>query len=554
MRRAAIALLFIPAAFLDRAAPPDPVTIPGLGTIDFPVTTSSSEARQAFLRGTLLMHLFHYPQAVASFRQAERLDSGFTMAWWGEAMAFNYAVWNTQFPDSARAALARLGPPQTRDAKARTPREREYLESAEIMFGTGTKAHRDTAYAAAVKRLSEKYPNDDEAKLFYALALLGLNQGVRDVPTYERALAVAMDVFRRHPDHPGASHYVIHASDDPGHATLGLEAARALAQSSPAAEHAQHMTSHIFLALGMWDDVVKANERSTHVDTTMNAMTGMRHPMCGHGISWLDYGYLSQGRIAEATRLLTTCQAAAQAGPDTTPAEAMDPDRSRMFSAIAIWSRYLIDTEDWSGPQSRWAPAIGTAPGPRLTYAFARGFAAARHGDLPTARTALTALESAQHDATAAASSRHDAAPERIESEKRAAVLALELQAAIRSAENAHEDAAALLRKATTIEDGMAYAFGPPQIDKPSHELLGEELLILKVGAVARTEFQRSLKTAPRRPTSLRGLALADEASGLPDEATATWRELVSIWHSADAAFPGLDVARRRAGTHGDAR
>ncbi|HVT39083.1 MAG TPA: hypothetical protein VHE78_08555, partial [Gemmatimonadaceae bacterium] len=470
-----------------------------------------------------------------------------TMAWWGEAMAWNYGVWNTQFPDSARATLARLGPtPAARASRARTPRERDYLQTVEVLYGTATKAHRDTAYATAAARLSQKYPQDDEAKLFYALAVLGLNQGVRDVPTYERALAIAMDVFRRHPDHPGASHYVIHASDDPAHATVGLEAARALAKSSPAAEHAQHMTSHTFLALGMWDDVVAANERATHADSAMPPMPGMRRYFCGHANSWLDYGYLSQGRVAAAASLLQQCQAIAARVGDRTRAEDTDPDNSLFFSAVAMWSRYLFDTEQWSSTQAQWEPAVGSAPGPRRTYSFARAFAAARRGDLAVARAGLTALQTANRDAKARVADAHDGSPETVEDEKRANILDLELQAAIQSAEGKHDEAIGLLRQATVIEDGMAYAFGPPNVDKPSHELLGEELLVLKRGSEARTEFEWALKRTPRRPLALRGLALSNEAAGRPAEATAAWRELVDVWHTADATLPGVVDARRR--------
>ena len=491
----------------------EPVTVTGLGTLAFPVTTASSEARHAFLRGTLLLHLFHYGEARAEFRDAERLDPGFTMAWWGEAMAWNYGVWNIQFPDSARAALARLGRTAVaRAAKARSPRERAYLEAVEALYGRGGKAQRDTAYAAAVAELARKYPQDDEAKLFHALALLGLNQGVRDVPAYERALAIALEVFRRHPDHPGASHYVIHASDDPAHATTGLDAARALAASSPAAEHAQHMTSHVFLALGMWDDVVAANERATHTDSAMHAMPGMR--ACGHGISWLHYGYLSQGRVAKAATLLQRCQSAAAAVGDRTRADDTDPDASSVFSAVAMWARYIIDTEEWSGEQARWQPALGTAPGPRQTYYFARSFAAGRRGDLVEARSSQAALLLANGEATKRAVDAHDRSPERLESAKRASILDLELQGVIASAEGKHDEAVTALTQATAIEDGTAYAFGPPYIEKPSHELLGEELLLIKRAGEARTEFERALKTTPRRPLALRGLALATAAAG----------------------------------------
>ncbi|MGH7592243.1 MAG: hypothetical protein ACRELE_00075 [Gemmatimonadales bacterium] len=511
------------------AQTPESVTVPGLGTLSFPVTTSSGEARQAFLRGALLLHLFHYPAARAAFRQAEQLDSGFTMAWWGEAMAWNYGVWNQQFPDSARAALARLGPyPAPRVAKARTPRERDYLATVETLYGPGTKPHRDTVYAAAAAQLSETYPDDDEARLFYALALLGLNQGVRDIPTYGRALALATDVFRRHPDNPGASHYVIHASDDPAHAALGLDAARALAKSSPAADHAQHMTSHIFMALGMWDDLVTANERATHVDT-MAGMSGMKGSGCGHYNYWLDYGYVAQGRIALATALLERCKATARS-----PSGAVD-----------MWSHYLIDTEDWSGPESKWTAQFSD-PDDRATYHFARGLAAARRGDTSAAVVASRSLQQDRADAIAQTHRAHDTQPATVQALRRLEVLDLELQALIQSDAGKHDVAIGLLHRATGVEDGMAYAFGPPEIDKPSHELLGEELLLAGQPAAAGIEFQKALTTTPLRPLALRGLARADDAAKLPAGGKSTWRQLAGVWHGADASLPGLDEARRK--------
>ena len=525
-----------------------PTTIPGLGALTFPVTTASQPAREDFLRGTLLLHLFHYPQAATAFRAAEQLDPGFTMAYWGEAMAFNWGVWNEQYADSGRAALGRLAPtPAARAAKARTPRERGYLEAVEILYGPGTKPHRDTLYAAAMDRLSRAYPQDDEAKLFDALALLGLNQGVRDVPTYQRAYALAHDVFVRHPDHPGASHYVIHSTDDPAHASMGLAAARALAISSPGAEHAQHMTSHIFMALGMWDDLVIANERATHADPSGGEMPGMNGRFCGHGNSWLDYGYVAQGRIALASRLLGRCQAQATAGSDRTRPQDTDPDDSQLFSAISMWSHWLIDTERWSDAQSRWQPTIGPAPGPRITWRFAHGFAAARRGDTETARVDLGALQVAGSDAVARAGKAHDTSPETIQDQTRARALDLELQGVIALGDGNLEAAITLLRHATAVEDSMPYAFGPPYVDKPSHELLGEALLQVGQGKAAVAEFRRSLKDTPLRPIALRGLARAQESTGMTAEAHATWRSLADVWHGADAGLPGLDEARLKA-------
>src|SRR5260370_37669583 len=161
-----------------------------------------------------------------------------------------------------------------------------------------------------------------------------------------------------------------------------------------------------------------------------------------------------------------------------------------MSPAVSMSSRCLIDTEDWSGSQSRWTPALGNAPGPRLTYFFAQGYAAAKRGDLHTARTALAALQSANREAAAGAKERSDASPRRIESEKRARVLDLELQAGILAAESHHDNAIALLRQATAIEDRLAYSFGPPGVDKPSLRQRGEELPTPKQIARTRSEFR----------------------------------------------------------------
>ena len=199
---------------------------PRLGTIVFP-TSAGPAAQAAFEEGVLWMHSFEYPKAAAAFQRAQQLEPGFAMAYWGEAMTHNHPVWNKRNAEAANAVLARLGPSaEARAAKAPTPRERAWLATAEALWGPGPKARRDTLYAEALAQVATQFP-DDEAITFHALALLGLNQGLRDIATYERAGAMAQQVLTRSPDHPGAAHYVIHAYDDPDHAHQGHEAALA---------------------------------------------------------------------------------------------------------------------------------------------------------------------------------------------------------------------------------------------------------------------------------------------------------------------------------------
>jgi hypothetical protein len=284
--------------------PPQPGAGRVLGSISFPTTTRVPEAQQAFIEGMLLLHLFEYPFAREQFLRAQQLDTDIAMAYWGEAMTHNHPIWDEQNLPAARAALLKLGPsPAERLARTPVARERGLLTALEQLYGPGTKAERDQAYLRAMEQLAAQYPEDHEVQLFYALSLFGVRAGVRDTPTYMLATAIAQGVFSENPRHPGAAHYLIHGVDDPVHAVLGLRAARALAVMAPDAGHSQHMTSHIFVAVGMWDDVVAANEAAVKVANAMRAERGGAARNWGHYNFWLLYGYLQQGRSERALEL-----------------------------------------------------------------------------------------------------------------------------------------------------------------------------------------------------------------------------------------------------------
>ena len=471
-----------------------------LGTIHFP-TSGAPAAQGAFVTGVLYLHSFEYDSAMRAFREARRLDPGFAMAAWGEAMTCTHPVWDQQDIACGRDALARLAPTAAaRAALAQTPRERAYLEAVETLYGEGSKARRDTLYAEAMERLAAAYPDDQEAQAFYALALLGLNQGVRDVPTYMRAGAIAQAVFRANPDHPGAAHYIIHAFDDPAHAPLGLYAARAYVQIAPGAAHAQHMTTHIFLALGMWDDVVRQNEVAVRPDRSRWKP--------GHYTTWLGYGYLQQGRYAEAQRLL----------------DLLGANGGSAGALANLRARYVVEAEAWDGAEARALATADTAAGEDgYRYAtFTAGLAAARRGDLPVTERALAALG-------AGSASPGQGGPPVV-----TVILRKELEALVRLSAGAEEDALARLREATTLDDAMPVEFGPPVVVKPTHELLGEVLLQLGRPREAQVEFQRALAAAPGRALALRGLGRAALAAGDSVTARRADERLRAVWHAAD--------------------
>lgn len=513
-------------------------TISGLGTATFPTSTRSTVAARAFMRGLLLLHLFEYDDAANSFVAAERADPGFAMAYWGEAMTFNHPVWNEVDVRAGQAALAKFGSaPEARAQRIADPRERAWFSTVEILYsGAGSKPERDARYAAAMEQLARAYPKDDEAQLFYSLALLGKSEGVRDVPTYLEAAAIAKSVFTRNPDHPGAAHYWIHAMDDPQHAAGALVPARALSKIAPTAPHALHMCSHIFLALGMWSDVVEANLAASRVANQEAAAQGGPPGHCGHGIYWLEYGYLEQGRIDEARKVVAACRdEAMQPGMAARARGTVDPDDASVSSFVEMRARFLVDTGRWQDEVAGWKVDMGEALISEINDAFATGYAAAERGDLAAASKALATLTDLVPQAPAAFD--HAGTPADDPMRRVPQIQQVQLQAVILSAEGKGDQAIAMAQRAVALGQALPYAFGPPSPEKPSYELLGDLLLKANRNAPARAAFEASLKRAPQRTESLLGLARAESAMGDKTAAVQTKRRLLEIWKNADPGY-----------------
>ena len=484
-------------------------------------------AQPAFLRGLALLHNFEYGDAATAFRDAQQRDPGFAMAYWGEAMTYNHGIWREQDSVKARAVLERLGStPADRRAKAKTRREKEYLATLDALyFRPGTKAGRDSAYAIETEKLAKQYAGDADAQLFYSLALLSLVP--RTDSTYTRAAKIAERVLRDHPTHPGALHYIIHAYDDPAHARQGLEAARAYSKVAPDASHAQHMTSHIFVALGMWEDVVAANETSIRTVTRTLDPSVAPAAACGHAGIWLHYAYLQLGRLADARRLSSGCH-----------------DRSaKSVGAAAGYAemrlQYVVDVEE---PEASLTPIADVSKFPPfvdLTQSYATAYENLRHGDTAS----MTDLIARMHRVMAAMAGGEMAVmmPEMF---GQADVVETELRAMADSRRGRLADAIAALTKAAAREDSLPFEFGPPAIEKPSHELLGEMLLAAGRPTEARREFEIALKRTPGRSLLLLDLARACRDAGDRPAAANTYRQLAANWTHADSTVAAVREAR----------
>jgi tetratricopeptide (TPR) repeat protein len=551
-----------------------------LGTIDFP-TSGSAAAQPLFIKGVLLMHSFEYDDAREAFVEAQKADPGFAMAYWGEAMTFNHAVWQRTSPDLAKAALARLAAtPDARRAKAPTEKEKDWLGAVEKLFGTGEKPGRDLAYADAMKRMHDKYPADDEITSFYALAILGTSHGGRDFSIYMRAAALVEQVYAKNPQHPGAAHYLIHAYDDPVHAPLGLRYADAYAKIAPSASHALHMPSHIYVAMGMWDEAAAINERSVKAADARREAKKLDVDQRGfHALLWLVYTYTQQGRYEDARGILAQMEAAAkESGSERT--------RSHLALARAAW---LIESRKW-GEAKVPVIAKGLPKDAAAAELFAIGFAGLRSGNRAAAANAMQQMAALMEEAPvngapvrstpsagparpgivpiapgpravpapgtqapgskAPAPQAHDAhqapagavgLPTAGAGDPRVPqVMAQQLEAALLFAEGRREEAIVLARQAAVVEAGLPFEFGPPVPVKPVNEQVGEMLMDVRRPREAMEAFELSLKRTPRRTLSLLGLARA--AMAAKDIATAqrAYGELRDIWKKADKTLPEL--------------
>jgi tetratricopeptide (TPR) repeat protein len=517
-----------------------------LGKITFPTSAKSAQAQAHFLRGVAALHSFWYRVALDEFRAATRIEPDFMMGYWGEAMAHNHPIWgDPQETEAARKALQKI-----KDTAKLTPCEQAWVNAVQILYGDGDKVARDKAYAAAMEKIHREYPDDAEAALFYALALMGTVrlEDPAGVQTRLRAGEIAAAVYQKNPDHPGAAHYVIHAYDDPEHARMALDAARRYARIAPAAPHALHMPSHIFLQLGMWPEAVSSNEASWAASDEWvkqkNLPVSQRDY---HSLHWLMYGCLQQGRADRAKEQLTLMRESFMRFPK-------DDQRNLIFGAFTqaqMAATFVIETEQWKAAEQLLPPADEMkaqpdgAPDPYQAYAvvaqipliFARSLAAAAQ-DLPAAQTSASELRAIREKASGVKE------PFVAEIVRMTEIQEIEIAAMAAAAQNNFDEAISMMRKATKLEEATPPPPGPPPVIKPSHELFGELLLRAGRAKEAAEQFSISLRRHPNRARSLLGAARAAAKSGDTQSTIKFYQQFAEQWRQADASSPESREAR----------
>jgi tetratricopeptide (TPR) repeat protein len=473
-----------------------------LGNISF-ANSGAPEAQDAFLTGVKALHSFQFDEARFAFEEAQRIDPDFALAYWGQAMSDNHPLWAQQDIEAATAALNRLAPTHAaRLAKAPTGKEKAYLEAINVLyFSPGDKLTRDIAYAEFMAGMHERWPDDDEIAIFYALSLLGtVRPGDRGFRRQALAASIAQAVFAENPNHPGAAHFIIHSFDDPDHAILALPAARVYADIAPAAAHALHMPSHIFLQLGMWQDVKNSNIDAYAAAVAVNAKYGLAEGREDfHTLSWLAYANLMLGQYEAAAADLQKAAATVDRNPGS--------DRV-LNGYLDMRGRHMIETGEWEAVDL--AP-VDSAEGRHGNWIAAVGMSAVHRGDQDGAKAAVTRLNALAREAESAGDTYNHWQNTILENQ----VLALTL---LKNGD--HDGAASAARNAAELEvQYMRVPSGPPKPMKPASELYADILLAANRPEQAIDAYERALQWVPQRTPSMRGLAAAAAKSG--DTATA---------------------------------
>jgi tetratricopeptide (TPR) repeat protein len=493
-----------------------------LGKLSF--ANSCQPAVQAsFERAVALLHSFWWQEGQKAFREVLERDPGCAIAAWGIATILIGNTFATG-PTPAQAQQAKEAIGRGRAIGAGTERERYFIEAiAEYYDRFGDRSHgaRMKSLSDAFEIVAKRFPEDDEAQIFSAIYLTATQSPTdKTFSSALRAAAVLEAQFKKHPEHPGVAHYLIHAYDYPPIAQKGLSAAKRYSEIAPSAPHAQHMPSHIFTRVGAWQDSAAANERSAAVAKAENEPIDRLHAM-----DYLAYAYLQLARDADARRVLEEAPRVAGVNP---------MNRAGPYALAAIPARYALERSAWK--EAALLPLHPSRfPFTEAMTHFARAVGEARSGDAAAAERDVQELARIV-DALKAAKDAYWTTEVEVQRLGGAAWLAF--------AKGKREEALDLMRAAADLEDKSEKAAVSPGRIVPARELLGDMLAESGRPGDALAEYERSQAHDPNRYRSLYGAGQAAAQSGNRDKARYYFARLNELAGSGDPR-PEMDKARR---------
>ena len=509
--------------------------VAGLGTVSLS-TSCSAPAQQLISRGAAMLHSFGYEEARLTFMEAAKADPACGMAHWGVARTWYHPIWAPPSADELKQGAAALD--LALAAGAKTARERDYISSLAAFYKdwqTVDHTTRAKAYEQALAQLSKQYPADDEAAIFHGLQLVAVGYLDPSDKTYKwqkEGAAVLNQLLPKHRNHPGVAHYIIHSVDYPASAELGLSAARAYAKIAPDSSHAQHMPSHIFTRLGLWDDSIVSN---TAAARSAIAQAQRLHGGGGafdqlHAMDYMVYAYLQQGKDKSAKKLAAELSAI----------DRLDESQfAAAYALAAIPARLALERHDWKaaaglGVQPAWFPWNRFPNTVALVY-YAKGVGAALAGDVAAARSAAEQIGAIRQSLPATRD--YDWAGS-IGAQLEA------VRALIAYAEGRQDEGLRLLAVAADHEDAVDKHPVTPGSLLPVREILADLLFENGSAPEALKQYAAVLKLAPRRFNATAGAARAAAKAGDSTHARAHALQLLEIAKDAETPRPELAWAR----------
>ena len=509
-----------------------------LGQVNFTVSCNPKAQRQ-FNRAVAWLHSFEYEEAEKAFSEVTVTDLRCGMGYWGIAMSNYHPIWAP--PSEAELQKGSSAIEKAKAVGAHTQRERDYIAAIEVFYKASDKLDhraRTFAYSGAMEQLYRRYPSDHEAGVFYALTLIatGTMDNDKSYVREKRAAQILNRVLALEPQHPGVAHYLIHGYDYPALAHLALPAARSYAKIAPASAHAQHMPSHIFTRLGLWQEAIRSN-----LDANAAAKAyAVRHHMPGawdeqlHAMDYLAYAYLQGAQDKQAWGVLD----------ELNKIKRVEPENFKVaYAFTAVPARYALERRRWDEAARLTLPSgtLGTFPWESFRWAeahihFARAIGFARTGDTASARQEVEKL-TAIREALIVAKGDYDWAGQ-VEIERQVA------SGWLAHAEGHDDDALRLVRAAAELDDATDKHPVTPGAILPAREQLGELLLELKQPLAALQEFETSLRTTPNRFNGLYGAARAAKLASDQKRAKTYYAKLVALCRHADSIRPEIEEAK----------
>ena len=500
-----------------------------LGRVHFK-TSCSPEAQKEFERALAMLHSFFFPETVKAFTAIPTTDPSCAIAYWGIAISQRPNPLVGPF-DAATLKRGLEAIEKGESIGPKTQRERDWLAALKEFYKDYDKVDQDTRtrnYAKAMERLAAKYPDDVEAKIFYALAL---NETFdhKSMEPLLKAIAILEPIDKKYPDHPGVTHYLIHSYDFPAIAHRGVPAANKYAKIAPSAPHAQHMPSHIYSMVGMWEDSVMSNWRSVLVANEYVAKAKLDGTLGGvpHAYDFMAYAYLQMGQDLKARGLIQDSMAIKKV---------IGVPLAGATARAAVSARYMLERQDWQGAAQLEPVNTGFPMAEAITY-FARAMGGARGGDVAAARADIDKLKE-QRAALEKAGQGYWAGQVEIQ--------ILGAQAWTAQGEGNKSDALKLMRAAADLEDASEKHVAMENRLYPMRELLADMLMAQGEAAAALKEYETSLKNAPLRLRGFYGAAKAAEASGDAKKARDYFEKLAKLTRYADGDRPELRELKQR--------